>query len=424
MGSLLLSSCTPGVETGPSPYEGMWRSEGFGLFLVIEGNDATFYEKTAISCAGFPTGSAQGISDSAELEAGRLRLEDAQRMVYFDPVESLPEGCGDEYFRDDPEWVFAVLAATVEEHYPQLAARDPDWASRRDTLAAGLGPDTPQEDLLAAVLGLLGGLGDAQVRFATGDPELLPGEPWSAAPGNPVVDRLASEMVAGIRLERIEQTAEGSGIVAGRLPGGVGYLGFELLAVPTEDSFQTERIIAGAVDGLLNGLARGEAPGLVLDLRATAGGVEGIALLIASRFLPEATVIGSQQVRVAGTDRLVDAGSFSVTPLATGTYQRPVVVLTGPGTVGAAEWLVLALRPAPNVTVIGEPTFGTLSPLLVRLLPNRWNLGLPNGIVADADGTVWEITGIPPDETVPVEGADLEAGRDPTLERAIELIGG
>jgi len=425
-GLLLVVACGPGPTgaTGTSPHEGMWRAESIRVYLVIDGNDATFYEYTSISCAGFPTGTAQGIPETVFVEEGRLRVENGQRVIFFDPVQALPERCSGEYFRDDPEWVFAVLAATVEEHYPRLAERDPDWVERREALAAGVDAGTSPADLLAVVLDLLGGLEDTQVRFATGDPELLPGEPWSAAPENPVVDRLAADMEAGVRLQRRDETASSPGIVTGRLPGGAGYLGFGLLAVPGEGAAETERMVVGAADGLLADLEEEGAPGLVIDLRATDGGVESIALLIASRFVPEQVVVGSQELRVAGTDRFVDAGTFTVSPHSTGTYDRPVVVLTGPGTAGAAEWLVLALRHAPNVTAVGEATFGSQSPLLVRVLPNRWNLGLPNGIVTDAGGRVWELIGIPPAEVVPLEMADLEAGVDPVLERALEVIGG
>jgi C-terminal processing protease CtpA/Prc len=120
----------------------------------------------------------------------------------------------------------------------------------------------------------------------------------------------------------------------------------------------------------------------------------------------------------------VDAGGVVVSPMPTGMYGGRVVVLTGPGTIGSAEFLVLALRDLGNVTVIGEPTAGSLSPMMARIMPNGWSVGLSNTRVVDAAGTAWNTTGIPPDEVVPISIADLDAGRDPVLERAEEILAG
>ena len=84
--------------------------------------------------------------------------------------------------------------------------------------------------------------------------------------------------------------------------------------------------------------------------------------------------------------------------------------------------LTLALRGLPAVTVIGERSAGSLSPLLVRTLPNGWTIGLPHQRVRDADGAQWQGIGIPPDELVVATIADYSAGRDPVLDRATAII--
>jgi C-terminal processing protease CtpA/Prc len=72
------------------------------------------------------------------------------------------------------------------------------------------------------------------------------------------------------------------------------------------------------------------------------------------------------------------------------------------------------------VTRIGENTQGVFSDVLVRGLPNAWRFGLPNEVFRTADGRIFDITGIPPDIAVPVfADADVAAGRDPALERAL-----
>jgi C-terminal processing protease CtpA/Prc len=50
-------------------------------------------------------------------------------------------------------------------------------------------------------------------------------------------------------------------------------------------------------------------------------------------------------------------------------------------------------------------------------------LGIPNERYLTSTGKNWEIHGIPPNIEVPVwAAADVEAGRDPALQRAVEEL--
>ena len=63
------------------------------------------------------------------------------------------------------------------------------------------------------------------------------------------------------------------------------------------------------------------------------------------------------------------------------------------------------------------------SDVLGRQLPNGWRFGLPNEIYLTADGTIFDLVGIPPDIEVPVfADADVAAGKDPALAMALEIV--
>jgi C-terminal processing protease CtpA/Prc len=105
-------------------------------------------------------------------------------------------------------------------------------------------------------------------------------------------------------------------------------------------------------------------------------------------------------------------------------FRGPVVELVGPLTISAGETFTQALMGrSPHIVRIGENTQGVFSDVLGRQLPNGWRFGLPNEIYRTADGTIFDLVGIPPDIEVPVfADADVAAGKDPAMARALEVL--
>ncbi len=418
---VVLAACGTTTTEGDA-FAGIWESVGFGTYLVIGSADVGLYEYTSVRCGKTLDGSAEGISAVASLEDGQLVIDDSGRVVRYDRLEALPPECVEPFPDEDPALTFQVLVATFEEHYAFLDDRDPDWSQRAAAIAGSLTAQSTDAELFSAVVELLRPLGDAQVRIVADDDDVVPeGRVWAAAETPPAVAPLHDALRSGRGLSDAEVLDEGAA-VTGRLAGGAGYLGISSFAWLGEDPQEAERQLARAVDGLLAGL--GDDVGLVIDLRANQGGFRDQALAVASRFVPDERTVVRYEARVGGTQQYVDAGVATVRPMPSGVYGGQVVVLTGPGTVGAAELLVVALLDLPNVTVVGEPTAGSLSPLLARTMPNGWSVGLGNTRTIDAAGRSWEITGIPPDVDAPVTAADLAAGGDPGLDAALEVLAG
>lgn len=407
---VVLAGCAPGSREA-APFTGRWQSEGFGVYLVVEGGAVTVFEHTSVHCMPVRETTAAGIADAASIVDGRLVVEEAGRVVRYDPVEALPAACERPEDAGDARKNFEILAATFSEHAAFLGRRDPGFDERAAAIADALPAAAGPEELLDAARDLLAPLEDAQVRLlaASGGDE----EVWVAASSPPAVEALRDRLLGAAAPPGA--VVDGP-VVTAPLPGGASYLAITSFT-GGEDR---ERQLTRAVDRTLAGAAGG----LVLDLRVNGGGFQSQALAVASRFVPTERVVAAYEARVGGTDRFVGAGAARVVPMPTGTFGGPVVVLTGPGTVGSAELLVLALRDLPSVTVVGEPTAGSLSPVMARSLPNGWTVAVPNIRVLDAAGRSWEITGIPPGEAAPLTAEGLQAGDDPGLQRALELLGG
>jgi C-terminal processing protease CtpA/Prc len=76
-----------------------------------------------------------------------------------------------------------------------------------------------------------------------------------------------------------------------------------------------------------------------------------------------------------------------------------------------------------HIVRIGENTQGLFSDVLDRRLHNGWRFGLPNEIYRTADGQTFDLVGIPPDLEAPAfADADVAAGEDPAMARALEML--
>lgn len=97
----------------------------------------------------------------------------------------------------------------------------------------------------------------------------------------------------------------------------------------------------------------------------------------------------------------------------------PVVVLTDRFTLSAGERTTMMLRELPEVTVIGEPTNGSIATMIGQQLRNGWYVTLPVQEVEGPLGEVWEGVGVPPDEELM---DDLATPEDEVMERALALL--
>jgi carboxyl-terminal processing protease len=155
--------------------------------------------------------------------------------------------------------------------------------------------------------------------------------------------------------------------------------------------------------------------GLILDLRGNAGGFLGISIDVASEFIAEGVILierfgdGSEQVYEASRGGLAT--------------DIPMVVLVDAGSASASEIVAGALQDRQRALLVGETTFGKGSvqnwvPLsnnqgAVRVTIARWYT--PNEQPIHENGLI-------PDVEVLLTQEDFEAGRDPQLDMAVDML--
>jgi carboxyl-terminal processing protease len=157
---------------------------------------------------------------------------------------------------------------------------------------------------------------------------------------------------------------------------------------------------------------------LIVDLRGNPGGYVTAARVVASQFIGSGVIFYEQDA--AGTQVPTDALPGGV---ATNPEVRVVCLIDG-GTASASEIVAGALQDSHRATLVGTTSFGKGTVQQWQELTGEggaFRLTIARWLTPDKR---WiHGVGLVPDVVVPVP-AGLPAGADPTLDRALDLLGG
>lgn len=376
----------------------------------------------------------------------------------------------EEDFIFDPEQELHLFWSSFEEHYAFFELRDVDWQAQRETALRSLPTAEGVEDYFKLLSAMVAPLKDGHVTVVAGDglvftvnerlnlDAMLAAEYAALREEETAGDAGARDMEAAFTdqgalneglqnavasyIERERHTlreivlsfSEDDELHTGtsgalswaRLRGGHGYLAVTrfsgFLQGPGSELAHADEHLAALSDELDQALKALEGmSGLVVDVRDNDGGWDVAGRSVASRFAKEPVIVYEKRTRFE--DGWTESVALQVNPTERVPVTVPVVVLTGPGAVSAAETFVLAMREMPGVVTVGEATGGILSDALPKFLPSGIYFSLSNEEYQSAEGKVFERVGIPPDEVVEVfSQADRMHGRDGALERALQLL--
>jgi hypothetical protein len=416
---------------------GVWEAQSFGRVVDVAADSVRVFHRSAGGCVADP-GLVPGfalyaLGADGPADGSRLSLlhqdygpdsEAMQTRVDLRRLPALPAECApraDEE-RPTPAAVFDALDALMREHYAFFAARGVDW----DRLRARYRPvaaRAPDLDALVPVLQeMLGHLNDGHLNlsrrggatFNAGRPALRERlvaawrrEGSHGASGDyvgawhrAVVGSVVPLLDAGSRREgaagAIEWGTIGDSVAYVRVHRFAGFAGGD---VPRRAQLDSVR---AALDRMLADIGGKKAA--IVDVAMNGGGMDAAAVLVARRFADRARPVLTKQVPGSPVQTVV------LRPDGDRQFTAPVVVLTSEITASAAEAFVLMMRALPHVTHAGERTRGILSDLLPKPLPGGFMVTLSHQRVRDADGRLFEATGIPPEQAL----ALFPAGRERT----------
>lgn len=419
-------------------FDGIWRSNGYGQVLTIAGDDVTLYQEVAGHVLASNVEHVRRAGSRLELEivpfayrstfamarAGdmlALSEDDTGREILLERLDALPPPTAR---TDDPVVNLDYFLSLFADLYPAFEDRGVDWSEVTRTIRSKVAPESTPAELFALCREALDAIGrDGHIGMqGPGGERYSPARRLSA----PMIRTANRERQVALIRERYlpepRDTANGK-ILYGRI-GDIGYLNVRAVeGMAAEDGIAAQRAsLAAALDEIQAAFA--DTGGVVLDLRTNGGGYDALALMVAGLFAEGEHVGFSKRVRVQGTERFTEPRLFKVHPRENGLAGKPLRVLIGPGTASGAEILVMATLPIREARRVGAPTMGILSDTFVRELPNGWTVRLYSERYYTFDGGTFEATGLPPDTAVPFTVRDLDEGRDPVLEAAIDELRG
>lgn len=157
---------------------------------------------------------------------------------------------------------------------------------------------------------------------------------------------------------------------------------------------------------------------VVLDLRDNPGGYLDESVTVASEFIDKGIIVAEKRDvdgKVTNEYKATDGGKMT-------TKNIKLVVLVNSGSASAAEIVAGAIKDLGRGTLIGEKTFGKGSVQEIEDLGQGAKLRITVAHWYTPKGKNIAKDGISPDIEVKMSEADINANKDPQLDRALEFL--
>jgi len=154
---------------------------------------------------------------------------------------------------------------------------------------------------------------------------------------------------------------------------------------------------------------------VILDLRNNPGGFLDAGVSVASFFIPKDTVVVLEQDREGNRNALKSDREPKL-------GDAKIVILINKGSASASEIVAGALSEQKGIKMIGEKSFGKGSVQEVEELGDGSSLRITVAKWLTPKGKSISDEGLQPDVEIPRTQEDIESGKDPQLDRAVEEL--
>ncbi|NUN10795.1 MAG: hypothetical protein HUU54_16590 [Ignavibacteriaceae bacterium] len=163
--------------------------------------------------------------------------------------------------------------------------------------------------------------------------------------------------------------------------------------------------------------------GIIFDIRMNGGGYGPLAGSIGGRFVPEKFQCGFYQIRSGDKhDDLTPMAPIEYPKRGDWQFTKPVILLMGRGCYSTSEIFAAGMTKLPNCISIGDTTGGGLSNSRQFTLKDGTIYSISDQLIYDTDKNIVESQGIPPQVIVEWNLNEVNAGKDPVLDYALNLL--
>jgi carboxyl-terminal processing protease len=242
------------------------------------------------------------------------------------------------------------------------------------------------------------------------------GEDVTGVPGDLVLDRILGPAGTDVTLtiqrgsETFEVTITRGNIVVPTVESEMLEDNLAYIALYTYGENTTEQLRASLTD-----LLEQDPEGLILDLRDNGGGYLNTAIQVVSEFIGEGVVM---------YEEYGDGETYTYEAIPGGlATEIPLVVLVNGGTASASEITAGAIQDYGRAPLVGTTTYGKGSvQTWIELEDNAGGVRVTIARWLTPDGRQISGEGLEPEYVVEMTQEDYEAGRDPQLDKAIEVL--
>lgn len=312
-----------------------------------------------------------------------------------------------------PVLTFRHIWSDFNENYGLFSVKGIDWDSVFQAYGPLVNDQMSTRQLYDLTVSMLSLLNDKHVTlYPASNPEL---PRWSVDltdGGVYITEDFDFEVVKTHYIESFHEPLPF--IHYGLLTPEVGYLHIQHFDGKRKDY---EKAINAAFDFFEN------ANGLVIDIRDNSGGFDPVAQYMAGRFATlRKHYMSVRKKNGPGRNDFTSTQEWHVQPEGASQFTKPIIVLASGATASAAETFLLAMRTQGHVTQLGTATSGNFSDSPMWEVPNGWAYTISVGDYRAADGQSYEGIGLLPDIELRNQRADVLAGKDEALEKAIEML--
>jgi carboxyl-terminal processing protease len=321
--------------------------------------------------------------------------------------------------RPDQAAIRGMLASLNDTHTTFISPQDRQRMAETSYVGIGIRLSKPEESRTPIIVEVFPRSPAAQAGLRAGDR-------IESADGNSTVDLPLTEIVRYIRgapesTVKIGYSRQGQSrtidvpraaveprrVEGGPLGSGVGYIRIR--------TFGTD--VPNAVFDQLTALDRARSSGirgLVLDLRGNTGGELRAVANVGGAFFP-GQPLGLSVDRTGTQTPLQAEGRKRIS-------DDPIVVLIDRDTGSGSEILASALREHGLATIVGTSSAGSVGIAQVHDLPDGSAIQVTERRLLTPSGARLDKVGVKPDVEVQTTVTDLETGKDPPLERAVQIV--